>query len=62
MSPLLILLSIITFSIGNRVQIFFKKDIYVKISFYVISITALIFSALYFFEILESPYRNYLSK
>ena len=56
MIPLLIFLSIITFSIGNRVQIFFKKDIYIKITFYAISITALIFSSILFYGILKSPF------
>lgn len=62
MGVILAFIAFITYSIGNKIDIFFKKDIYIKISFYVISIMSLIFSILYFFEILESPYRNYLDK
>ncbi len=56
MIPLLIFLSIITFSMGNRVQILFKKDAYIKILCYVISITALIFSSILFYGILKTPF------
>ena len=62
MGVILAFIAFITYSIGTKIDIFFKKDIYVKIFFYVISITSLIFSILYFFGILDSPYRNYLDK
>jgi hypothetical protein len=56
MIPLLLFITIITFSIGNKVQIFFKKDVYIKITFYVVSIASLIFSSLYFYGFLKAPF------
>jgi len=53
MIPLLIFLSIITFSIGNKVQLFYKKDMYVKVFFYTLSLASFIFSLLCFFEALN---------
>jgi hypothetical protein len=53
---LLIFLSIITFSIGNKVQLFYKKDMYVKVFFYALSLASFIFSLLFFLGLLKSSY------